>query len=55
VIYEVRKEFNKYLGYFVEIVDTTVHPKDCTCVECKPRPARVYRERDDKEDRLFWK
>jgi hypothetical protein len=33
-------------------------PADCACLECKPRPKRVYRERDsldDKQARLFWK
>lgn len=56
--YEVRKDFNQYLGYFVEIEPIEPHPSDCKCVECKPRPPRQYREYDEldtKQDRLFWR
>ena len=58
MIYEVRKDFNRYLGNWIELVDTRVHPQDCQCVECKPRPPKVYRERDelsDKQERLYFK
>lgn len=35
--YECRKACNVTLyGNFVELVDTTIHPEDCACVECKP-------------------
>ena len=54
--YEVRRDFNLYLGAFVELVDTTgPHPTECECIDCKPRPKPVYRERNGKEARLFWK
>lgn len=56
--YEVRKEFNKYLGYFVQIEPIAPHPIDCGCVECEPRPARQYREYDEldaKQAKLYWK
>jgi hypothetical protein len=55
-LYEVRHPLNRYLGAFIELVDTTgPHPTDCECIGCKPRPKPVYRERDNKEARLFWK
>lgn len=62
----IKHSYNYYLGqwdqqrhgYYAELVDTDAHPSDCQCVECKPRPEVVYRERDeldDKQDRLFFK
>lgn len=42
VKYEVRRAFNVTLhGHFVEIIDTTIHPADCACVICKPRPEKI--------------
>ena len=36
--YEIKKACNVFMyGNFVELVDTTIHPEDCVCVECKPR------------------
>jgi hypothetical protein len=41
VKYEVRKACNVWLyGNFIELIDTTVHPVDCTCVTCRPKPAK---------------
>jgi hypothetical protein len=38
VKYEVRLACNVFMyGNFVELVDTTIHPADCMCVNCQPR------------------
>lgn len=39
--YEVRMACNVFMyGNFIELVDTTVHPNDCQCVECVPPPKK---------------
>lgn len=39
--YEVRKACNVWLyGNFIDLVDTRIHPADCDCVQCKPRPEK---------------
>jgi hypothetical protein len=39
--YEVRAACNAFMyGSFVEVVDTTIHPSDCTCVICVPEPEK---------------
>lgn len=41
VKYEVRMACNVFMyGNFVELVDTTVHPVDCACVECMSPPEK---------------
>lgn len=52
VKYEVRKACNVWLyGNFIDLVDTTIHPQDCVCVICKPRPEKVRQP----YDRLYLK
>ena len=46
--YEVRKAVNVWLyGNFIELVDTTVHPTDCACVICKPKPEKQRQPYDE--------
>lgn len=46
-LYEVRRAANVTLhGHFIELVDTTVHPADCTCVQCVPEPPKVRQPHD---------
>lgn len=46
--YEVRKAANVFMyGNFVELVDTTIHPTDCTCVMCVPEPEKVRQPYDE--------
>ena len=55
--YEVRRDFNRYLGNWVELVPAG-HPWGCRCKDCQPPPSKQYRERDsldDKQSRTFWK
>jgi len=41
VRYECKKACNVTLyGNFVELIDTTIHPTDCTCIACVPPPER---------------
>lgn len=47
VKYEVRKACNVFLyGNFIELVDARIHPNDCGCVQCKPRPEKVRAPHD---------
>lgn len=40
--YEVRAACNAFMyGSFVDVVDTTIHPSDCTCVICVPEPKKI--------------
>lgn len=46
-LYEMRTAAAANLfGNFVELVDTTVHPLDCTCVQCVPQPPKVRQPYD---------
>lgn len=59
--YEVRKDFNRYLGNFVELVDATPAPQgpiqrahacnELSCVECQNNGAR---QADDGKNRSLW-
>lgn len=60
-LYEVRKDYNRYLGYFVEIVDARPPPaappelrhacNEFSCVECQQQGARLA---DDAKNRGLW-
>ena len=46
-LYEVRKDYNRYLGDFIELVPIDPHPVDCRCVICVPAPAKEYPPHDE--------
>jgi hypothetical protein len=44
---ELHRDFNIFMyGPFTEVVDTTIHPADCTCMQCKPRPEKIRQPYD---------
>jgi hypothetical protein len=46
--YEVRGALLRWVeGDFVDLVDTTIHPKDCPCVSCKSRPEPIRQPYDE--------
>lgn len=60
-LYEVRKDFNRYLGNFVELVDARPLPpgplepahicNELNCIECQNNGAR---QADDGKNRSLW-